>query len=248
MSTFYQEEEEPDPLILEDTDEEEYEYEEDDEHDEEDEEYVDLEDENEGETKLDDVPSNQIVNPDFTVFWSILMGTFIFFMLMSISTAYLSGNSWVVNNNINSQIKGIETNINDSKMNEITSQCLSCINNGDGTYTTSIKGIMDVLGNTAIQFATGFSIDNIAFDPVRNDMESSDPTTLFLFDNDLGASNDLVSVPPGLISLPISSGVLLPLCTQSNVFESSIFANIDVSNNLQLCVCDTTNNYCFQLS
>jgi hypothetical protein len=242
MSTFYQDEgeEEPNPLILEDTDEEYEEY-----TDEEDEEYVDLEEEEE--PKLDEVPSNQVVKPDFTAFWSIMLASFIFFMLMSISTAYLSGNSWVVNNNIHDQIKGIKANINASKNNEISSNCLTCTDNGDGTYTTIIKSVMDVPSLANTQFTTGFSIDNIAFDTVDSNIESTNPNTLFLFDNNLGASNDIVSIPPGLISLPISSGILPSLCTSSYVFESSIYANIDVSNNLNLCVCDTTNNYCFQL-
>lgn len=252
MSTFYVNEQEyADPLVLEDTDEEEYEYEEDDEYDEEDEEYVDLEEDEEAETretKLDDVPSRQIVKPDLTTFWIIMLTTFIFFMLMSISTAYLSGNSWVVNNNVEDQIKGMKNNIARLTDQSTSSDCLTCISNGDETFTTLIRGIMDIsaLSTYDSQFQTGLALDNTFFDV--DNVNSNNAQTLFLFDNNFGASSGFYSNSPGLISLPISNNILPTQCSTSNVFESSIYANIDISNNLQMCICDTTDNYCFQLS
>jgi len=226
-------------------DEDEY----DDEESEEEEEEYESDDEDEGisvedEGLEDETPKTQMVKPDFTMFWVALMIGSIFFLLMDASTLYLSIHAWSTNNNVNRQIFGVKENI--AAANRVP-DCMSCTDNA-GVSTTTIKGIM-VLSPPSQpndQFTTGIILDSVSF-AYGNEARST--SSLFLFENNLGASSNLVSLSqPGLINIPFDYQSSLLPCAQAGLVESSIFTRADISDNLFLCICNTTNDFCLTLT
>ncbi len=192
------------------------------------------------------VPDSQMVKPDFTWFWVAIMTASIFFSLMGLSTLYLSIHSWTVNDDVNSKIDTILANLNAEN---VATSCMTCTDNGDATFTTTIKGIMSYSPtppSSSTQFSTGIILDGVSF---AYGNEARSHQTFFLFENDLGSSNNLVSIGPGMINVPIVAPSLPDIgdCSSDSVFESAIHAQIDLSDNLFLCICNVTDDFCLPL-
>lgn len=195
---------------------------------------------------------NKLIKPTLTRKWIVIFIVMIIMTLANLSTIYLTIKAWNWNNNVNDNIKTFENNVETRNNNFISSTCLLCVDNHDGSFSTWITSEMELESNNLqSQFQTGVNIDNINFSP--SGITSKNANTIFLFDNNLGSSSNLVSyTKPGLITLPFkkssSTTNNIGSCSSSNVIASSLYFYQSSSNDEYLCICDPPQNECVLLN
>lgn len=196
-----------------------------------------------------------VVTPNLTAFWVGMFFIIAIGFFINLAMIYPTVVAWNRNNNATGLIDLITENINNASANT-GSDCMSCtFDSVSGKYTTHINGIMHVNINSEIliQFDGGIIIDNIDFE--FTSVTSSNQNTSILFENNLEASNMLISDAPGLISVPLETSSQLTTigaCPSSDNLVPSIYAYKQLSGTdppiYYICFCDTTNKYCHNLT
>lgn len=199
-----------------------------------------------------------VITPNLTMFWVGMFLVLTLGFLINVGMIYPTVVSWSRNNNATGLIDLIKENIINASFNE-GSDCMSCTYDSvSGEYTTHINGIMHTDVNSEIinQFSSngGIVIDNIDFDTTY--ITSSNQNTSILFENNMEASNMLISNPPGLISIPLETSSQLSTigaCPSSDILVPSIYAYKQLTGSdppayYYICFCESTNKYCHILS
>lgn len=186
-------------------------------------------------------------------FWIGLMVAIIVIILMNVVTIVLGSLAIEASNGIHNKYKTIKTNVEDQSNNQI-SDCMSCDISGDpdGSYKATIESVMNNNVNVPtgfVQFSpNGIEIDNILFTNV--DSSSANSNTNILFENTLGASQNLFSSVPGFVTVPISNLGGFQLTQYCSAIKWPIlftyYDSITVSFNL--CTCTPLFQKCVNLS
>lgn len=185
-----------------------------------------------------------MIVPDLKLFWvGCLLG-----MIIAIATnmvcIWLITASWNRNNHANNLIHSINLNLTNASINT-DDGCMSCSGS-----TSNINGIMhtNIDSELVPQFSSngGIIIDNILFGP--DNTYSSNANTSVLFENNMEASNMLVSQEPGFISIPLETSSQLTTigaCPSSGLLVPSIYAYKNIApTQYYICFCGSTNKYC----
>lgn len=186
-----------------------------------------------------------VIVPDLKMFWVGCLLGMIIAIAMNMLCIWFIVTSWNRTNNANDLIHSINLNLTNASINT-DDGCLSC--SGSTSY---INGIMhtDVNSELLPQFSLngGIIIDNIIFEPENT--YSSNINTSILFENNMEASNMLVSKQPGFISIPLETSSQLTTigaCPSSNLLVPSIYAykSLMLIDQYYICFCGSTNKYC----
>lgn len=196
-----------------------------------------------------------VITPNLTAFWVGMFLIITIGFLINVAMIYPTVVAWNRNNNATGLIDLITQNIHNASVNT-DSDCMSCtFDSLSGKYTSHIKGIMhlDINSELLIQFDRGITIDNIDFEITS--VKSSNQNTSILFENNLEASNVLVSSTAGLITIPLETSSQLTTigaCPSSNNLVPSIYAYKQLSGSnppiYYICFCDSANKYCHNLT
>lgn len=183
---------------------------------------------------------------------SILLGFIILTILANVTTITLASLTIETANNIFSIKDTMIANIEFNNINQ-DSPCLNCqpTSGFEDDFTATITGVMnnDIISQTPnlIQFyPNGIEIDNILFS--TEDVSSANSFTNILFENDVGASQNLFATVPGFITIPQTS----MSAVQLNQYCSSItgvqimFSNY-YANAFQVCICNNLGPSCINL-
>lgn len=196
-----------------------------------------------------------VVTPNASIFWGCVLGLMILGILVNLGCIYLVVTSSSRNEDANHLIDLINENVANSSLN-IDSDCMTCSYGLTPDETTTlINAIMHTNSDSELltQFSQngGITLDNINL-PISYP-SSSNVNTSILFENNLEASNMLISATPGLISIPLETSsqlTTLGTCPSSNNIVPSIYAykQISVSSTTYyICFCESTNKYCQSL-
>lgn len=227
--------------------------------------YYQPDDETEDEEDLLEKPTAEIdsstpliIEPDLKVFWVGVMIAMMIAIAMNMVCIWLIISSWDRNNSANHLIDLVNTNITNANSNN-NSDCMSCYHNIDtDEYTTSINAIMNLDVNSEIitQFDTsGIIMDNMFFTELG--VFSNNINTSILFENNLEASNMLISSTPGLISVPLETSSSLSSignCPSPDNLVPSIYAYKKLpifpatDPEYYICFCNSNNKYCHILT
>jgi len=199
-----------------------------------------------------------VITPNLTMFWVGMFLIITIGFLINVGMIYPTVVSWNRNNNATGLIDLITKNIKNASSND-GSDCMSCTYDSvSGQYTTHINGIMhtDINSEIVNQFSLngGITIDHVDFDTLY--ITSSNQNTSILFENNMEASNMLISNPPGLISIPLETSSQLTTigaCPSSDILVPSIYAYKKLTGSdppayYYICFCESTNKYCHILT
>lgn len=213
-------------------------------------------DEEKNKTITDSTPL--VITPDLKPFWIGVMLAMMIGIAMNMVCIWLIISSWDRNNNCNSIIDKLNVNIDNANSNN-NSLCMTCSYDSESDeYTTYIKAIMQLDFNSEIvtQFdENGIIIDNVYFS--QDGVSMNNVNTSILFENNLEASNMLISSQPGLISIPLETSSTLStigVCPSSDNIVPSIYAYKNIitsptpSSEYYICFCNSNNKYCHILT
>lgn len=191
--------------------------------------------------------ANIIIKPNFKTFWITLFVAMTIAVAINMVCIWLVIVSWNRNNDLNHQMNILSQNIKNQS--EGAESCISCDYNPiTSQYTANIKGIMSLNADSKIitQFKNeGINIDNVLFK--LDSLLSNNVSTSFLFENDLGASNMLISQSPGFITVPTAkdlTGFTNSICDYSTAFVPYIYVFNNNAGSNFLCLCSLGNPLC----
>lgn len=199
-------------------------------------------------------PSNPAEIPSFVIspIWIGFFVGVVVFTLMGITTITLGGLTIDLANEIGTKYDIIQSNVKNNNINQGTA-CMSCNPSGDpdGSYTLTIESVMNNNLNSPTGFTqfspNGITIDNILF--IGQDSSSANSNTGILFENDLGASENLFASVPGYITVPISTLTAFQLTQFCSAFTTQILFSFydSMSTSFNLCVCNSQYQKCINL-
>ena len=198
-------------------------------------------------------PPDKIPGLSISPFWIGLMVAVIVMILMNIVTIVLGSLAIETANSIGKTYNLLKTNVANNNINTGT-DCMSCDLSGDpdGSYKLTIESVMNNNPSSPTgltQFSpNGIEIDNILFTDI--DSSSTNSNTNILFENNLGASQNLVASVPGFITVPISSLTSFQLTQYCSSFTSEILFTyyISGSTSFNLCTCTSQFQKCINLT